>query len=88
MGVVFIYCILSIAHPKPRAASCQLLTFVQYGDYMSQHTIKSHNRTWRMALSACRTVPEQLTFSAQKEELDFSVRAKLGQKQTGLAASV
>lgn len=80
MGVVFTYCILSIAQPKPRAVSCQRLTREQYGDYMSQHTIKSHNKTQRMALSACRAVPEQLKCLAQKEKLHFCAMAEQGQK--------
>lgn len=88
MGVVFIYCILSIAHSKPRAVPCQLLTCVQYGDYMSQHTIKSHNKIWRMTLSASRAVPECLKFFAQKEKLYFCAMAEASQEQAGLEASV
>lgn len=88
MGVVFTYCILSIAHPKPRAVPCQLLTRVQYGDYMSQHTIKSHNKIWRMTLSASRAVPERLKFLSQKEKLYFCAVAEPSREQTGLEASV
>jgi len=41
-----------------------------------------------MTLSVCRIVPERLTRRVQKEKLDFSVGAELGQKQISLAAAI